>query len=67
LATDCLFCGVTENLVFHHVNPNEKNIDVVNTRSVKKANDEVAANKYYVWNESNYDADPATAWVLTTP
>lgn len=29
--------------------------------------DEVAANKYYVWNESNYDADPATAWVLTTP
>ena len=29
--------------------------------------DEVAANKYYVWNESNYDADPSTAWVLTTP
>ena len=29
--------------------------------------DDVAANKYYVWNESNYDADPATAWVLTTP
>ena len=28
---------------------------------------EVAANKYYVWNESNYQADPATAWVLTTP
>ena len=28
---------------------------------------EVAANKYYVWNESNYNADPATAWVLTTP
>ena len=29
--------------------------------------EEVAANKYYVWNESNYQADPATAWVLTTP
>ena len=29
--------------------------------------DEVAARKYYVWNESNYAADPATAWVLTTP
>ena len=29
--------------------------------------DEAAANKYYVWNESNYQADPATAWVLTTP
>jgi len=29
--------------------------------------DEQAANKYYVWNESNYQADPATAWVLTTP
>ena len=28
---------------------------------------EKAANKYYVWNESNYAADPATAWVLTTP
>ena len=28
---------------------------------------EVAAGKYYAWNESNYDADPATAWVLTTP
>ena len=28
---------------------------------------EIAANKYYVWNESNYAADPATAWVLTTP
>ena len=28
--------------------------------------DELAAGKYYVWNESNYQADPATAWVLTT-
>ena len=29
--------------------------------------EEEAANKYYVWNESNYQSDPATAWVLTTP
>jgi len=29
--------------------------------------DERAAGKYYAWNESNYQADPATAWVLTTP
>ncbi len=29
--------------------------------------DEQAANKYYQWNESNYQSDPATAWVLTTP
>ena len=29
--------------------------------------DEQAARKYYVWNETNYKADPATAWVLTTP
>ena len=29
--------------------------------------DERTAGKYYVWNESNYQADPATAWVLTTP
>ena len=28
--------------------------------------DERTAGKYYVWNESNYQADPATAWVLTT-
>ena len=29
--------------------------------------DQVTAGKHYEWNESNYDADPATAWVLTTP
>ena len=28
---------------------------------------EESAGKYYVWNETNYQADPATAWVLTTP
>ena len=28
---------------------------------------EVNAGKYYVWNESNYQSNPATAWVLTTP
>ena len=28
--------------------------------------DELAARKYYVWNESNYNTNPATAWVLTT-
>jgi len=28
--------------------------------------DERTAGKSYVWNESNYQADPATAWVLTT-
>ena len=25
------------------------------------------AGKYYAWNESNYQSDPSTAWVLTTP
>ena len=25
------------------------------------------AGKYYVWNESNYQSNPSTAWVLTTP
>ena len=29
--------------------------------------DQLAAGSSYVWNESNYQADPATAWVLTTP
>ena len=29
--------------------------------------DELTAGKYYAWNESNYQTDPATAWVLTTP
>ena len=28
---------------------------------------EEAAGKYYVWNESNYQSNPSTAWVLTTP
>ena len=28
---------------------------------------EILAGKYYVWNESNYQSNPATAWVLTTP
>ena len=26
---------------------------------------ERAAGKYYVWNESNYNSNPSTAWVLT--
>ena len=26
---------------------------------------EANAGKIYVWNESNYQSDPATAWVLT--
>ena len=26
---------------------------------------ERAAGKYYVWNESNYQSNPSTAWVLT--
>ena len=29
--------------------------------------DEIAARKYYTWNESNYNTNPSTAWVLTTP
>ena len=29
--------------------------------------DQAAAGSYYVWNETNYQADPSTAWVLTTP
>ena len=29
--------------------------------------DEQAARKFYVWNESNYNTNPSTAWVLTTP
>ena len=28
---------------------------------------EVAAGKYYVWDESAYQADNTTGWVLTTP
>ena len=29
--------------------------------------DEIAARKFYLWNESNYNTNPSTAWVLTTP
>ena len=28
---------------------------------------EANANKYYQWNESNYQSNPSTAWVLTSP
>ena len=28
---------------------------------------EANAMKFYTWNESNYQSDPSTAWVLTTP
>ena len=31
------------------------------------SNSDKTAGKYYVWNESNYQSNPATAWVLTTP
>ena len=30
-------------------------------------NAEMSAGKYYAWNESNYQSNPSTAWVLTTP
>ena len=26
---------------------------------------DITAKKSYVWNESNYQSDPSTAWVLT--
>ena len=29
--------------------------------------DQIAAGSRYVWNESNYQADNSTGWVLTTP
>ena len=29
--------------------------------------DDSIAGKYYTWNESNYQSNPSTAWVLTTP
>ena len=29
--------------------------------------DEQEARKQYVWNESNYQSNPSTAWVLTDP
>ena len=28
---------------------------------------QLGSGKQYVWNESNYQADPSTAWVLTAP
>jgi hypothetical protein len=31
------------------------------------SNSDKTAGKYYVWNESNYQSNPSTAWVLTTP
>lgn len=42
LKTECLFCGSTDNLDFHHVNPNEKDSDVAGLRSKKKIHEEVS-------------------------
>ena len=41
-ATECLFCGSTEKLVFHHVNATEKGREVACAGSVKRINEEVA-------------------------
>ena len=30
-------------------------------------NAQQTAGKYYVWNETDYNADPSTAWNLITP
>ena len=40
-ATPCLFCGSTHNIVWHHVNPNEKNKNVYSVWSWKSINEEM--------------------------
>ena len=42
LTSECFFCGLGENLVFHHVNPNEKEREVTSASSKKQANEEAA-------------------------
>ena len=41
LKTDCLFCGATDDLIFHHVNPNEKKNDVAGLYTIKAVNEEI--------------------------
>lgn len=41
ISSECLFCGGKEDLVFHHVNANEKERDVANAGSVKRINEEI--------------------------
>ena len=39
--TECLFCKTNNNLIFHHVNSNEKEYDVCRIRSKKSVLSEV--------------------------
>lgn len=41
MKTECLFCGSTDNLEFHHVNSTEKNTEVASLKSKTKINKEV--------------------------
>ena len=50
--------GITTSRWFAPANPGE---------APELTTAERTAGKYYVWNESNYQSDPATAWVLTSP
>ena len=50
--------GITTSRWFPPANPGE---------APELTTAERTAGKYYVWNESNYQSDPATAWVLTSP
>ena len=50
--------GITTSRWFAPANPGE---------APELTTAERTAGKYYVWNGSNYQSDPATAWVLTSP
>lgn len=41
LKTECFFCGSKYELVFHHINPNEKTGDVANRKSKKSMLEEM--------------------------
>ena len=41
LKTECLFCGKTDKLVFHHVNASEKKAEVMTLRTKKGIREEL--------------------------
>ena len=71
----------SEHDIFHPARPTDADGDLMNSHTLNTTtgqwdcpltqptltDDEIAAGKYYRWDESAYQADNTTGWVLVTP
>jgi hypothetical protein len=71
----------SEHDIFHPARPSDADGDLMNSHTLNTTtgywdapltepdltDDEIAANSYYRWDESAYQADNTTGWVLVTP